>query len=84
MGWMASDVGKYFQIEGGNMHSGYKEHGAATADCLTVTKERKATMEVRIVMEGSRRSGIHWLSQMMTDDGNTWVADLQNGGEFNN
>ena len=21
---------------------------------------------------------------MMTDDGNTWVADLQNGGEFNN
>ena len=20
----------------------------------------------------------------MTDDGNTWVADLQNGGEFNN
>ena len=35
MGWMASDVGKYFEIEGGNMHSGYKEHDAAIADCLT-------------------------------------------------
>jgi hypothetical protein len=48
------------------------------------TKKRKATMEVRVIVEGCRRPRIHWLSQMMTDDGNTWVAGLQNGGEFNN
>jgi hypothetical protein len=24
------------------------------------------------------------MSQMLTDDGNTWTAELQNGGEFNN
>jgi hypothetical protein len=56
----------------------------AIADHLTSTKKQKATMEARIIVEGCRRSGIHWLSQMMTDDGSTWVADLQNGGEFNN
>jgi hypothetical protein len=25
MGWLSSDIGKYFQIEGGNTHNGYKE-----------------------------------------------------------
>jgi hypothetical protein len=58
------------------------ELDVAIADHLTSTKKRKATMEARIIVEGCRRSGIHWLSQMMTDDGNTWVAELQNGGEF--
>ena len=66
--------GKYFQIEGGNTHNGYKEFDAAIADHLTSTKKRKATMEARIIVKGRRRSRIHWLSQMMTDMG-TWVAE---------
>ena len=83
MEWMTSDVGKHFQIEGRNTHQGYKEFDVAIADCLPSTK-RIATMEAKIIVEGCRRSGIHWLSQMLTDDGNTWVTELQNDGEFNN
>ena len=57
-----SGIGRFFQIErGGNTRNGCKEHDVATADCLTVTKERKATMEARIVVGGCRRSGIYWL-----------------------
>jgi hypothetical protein len=82
MEWLSSDIGKYFQIEGGNTHNGYKEFDVAITDHLTSTKKRKATMEARIIVGGCRRSGVHWLSQMMTDDGNTWVVELQNGGEF--
>jgi hypothetical protein len=81
---MTSDVGKHFQIEGGNTHQGYKEFDVAIADFLPSSKKRHATMEAKIIVEGCRRSGIHWLSQMLTDDGNTWVMELQNGGEFNN
>jgi hypothetical protein len=84
MEWMTSDVGKHFQIEGGNTHQGYKEFDVAIADCLPSSAKRTATMESKIIVEGCRRSGIHWLSQMLTDDGNTWVAELQNGGELNN
>ena len=83
MEWMSSEVGKHFQIEGGNTHQGYKEFDVAIADCLPSSAKRMATMEAKIIVEGCRRSGIHWLSQMLTDDGNTWVAELQNGGEFN-
>jgi hypothetical protein len=84
MEWMTSDVGKHFQIEGGNTHQGYKEFDVAIADCLPSSTKRIATMEAKIIVEGCRRSGIHWLSQMLTDDGNTWVTELQNDGEFNN
>ena len=66
MKWMASDIGKYVQIEGGDAHSSYKEYDAAIADCLTVTKERKATMEARIVAEGCRST--------TTSSPGTWVA----------
>jgi hypothetical protein len=53
MEWMSSDIGKYFQIEGGNTHNGYKEYGAAIADHLTSTMKRKATMEARIIWEAA-------------------------------
>ena len=38
---------------------------------LQSTKKRKATTEARIIVEGCSRSRIHWLSQMITDDGNS-------------
>jgi len=84
MEWMTSEVGKHFQIEGGNTYQGYKEFDVAIADCLPSSAKRIATMEAKIIVEGCRRSGIHWVSQMVTDDGNTWVSGLQNDGEFNN
>jgi hypothetical protein len=70
--------------EGGNSHHGFKEFDVAIADHLPSTKKQRTTMEAKIIVEGCRKSGIHWLSQMLTDDGNTWVAEIQNGGEFNN
>ena len=59
MEWMSSGIGKYFQIEGGKSHNGYKEFDVDIADHLTSTKKRKTTMEARITAEGCRRSGIH-------------------------
>jgi hypothetical protein len=41
MEWVSSDIGKYFQIEGGNTHNGYKEFDVAIADHLTSTMKRK-------------------------------------------
>ena len=69
MEWMSSGIGKYFQIEGGKSHNGYKEFDVAIADHLTSTMKQKATMEARIIVEECRR----------------WEhLELQNGGEFNN
>ena len=83
MEWMTSNVGKHFQIEGGNTH-GFKEFDVAIADHLPSTKKQRATMEAKIIVEGCSKSGIHWLSQMLTDDGDALVAEIQNGGQFNN
>jgi hypothetical protein len=47
---------------------------------LTSAMKREATMEATIIVEGCRRSGLHWVSQMLTGDGNTWVAELQTAG----
>ena len=68
MEWMTSNVGKHFQIEGGNTHQGFKEFDVAIADHLPSTKKQRATMEAKIIVEGCRKSGIHWLSSSTIPD----------------
>jgi hypothetical protein len=45
MEWMTSNVGKHFQIEGGNTH-GFKEFDVAIADHLPSTKKPLAVADV--------------------------------------
>ncbi len=37
-----------------------------------------------MIAAGCRVTGIQWISETLTDDGNTWVSELQHNGKFNN
>ena len=76
--WMTGDIGRGFSITGGKVNRGKRENDVAISE---VNNDRRwASM----IAAGCRITGIHWISETLTDDDNTWVSELQNNGKFNN
>ena len=76
--WMTGDIGRGFSITGGKVNRGKRENDVAISE---INNDRRwASM----IAAGCRITGIHWISETLTDDDNTWVSELQNNGKFNN
>ena len=76
--WMTGDIRKDFSITGGKVNRGKREKDVAISE---INRDRRwASM----IAAGCRITGIHWISETLTDDDNTWVSELQNNGKFNN
>jgi hypothetical protein len=66
--WMTGDIEKDFSITGGEVNRGRREKDVAIADMNR--EQRWAPMTAA----GCRISGIQQLSDVLTDDDNTWAS----------
>ena len=76
--WMTGDIGNDFSITGGSTNRGNREKDVAIADI------NKGHRLQAMVSAGCRITGIHWISEMLPGDDNTWIAELQHNAKFNN
>jgi hypothetical protein len=76
--WMTGDIGRDFSITGGKINRGKRENDVAISE---VNCDRRWAP---MIAAGCRVTGIHWISETLTDDGNTWVSELQHNGKFSN
>ena len=76
--WMTGDIGKDFSITGGSTNRGNREKDIAIADI------NRGHRWQAMVAAGCRLTGIHWISEILTSDDNTWITEVQPNGKFNN
>ena len=76
--WMTGDIGKDFSITGGSTNRGKREKDIAIADI------NRGHRWQAMVAAGCRLTGIHWISEILTSDDNTWINEVQPNGKFNN
>jgi len=63
--------GSNLSIRGGQTNHGFRGGDVALADLFEEVRER------RLVQEGCKKFGLHWLSQIVSEDGSTWAEELQ-------
>jgi hypothetical protein len=63
--------GSNLSIRGGQTNHGFRDGDVALADLFEEVRER------RLVQEGCKKFGLHWLSQIVSEDGSTWAEELQ-------
>jgi hypothetical protein len=63
--------GSELSIKGGQTNLGFRADDVALADLFEEVRER------RLVQEGCKKFGLHWFSQLVSEDGSTWADEIQ-------